>query len=115
MQSFLKGAKTATDIAGGALRGAGNIASQAVGGVTQAAGAGIGGFQRGMSGARSGHNMSAIAPSYGGGGSTADNVIAQQASQAGQSGAVSRSAGDSELADLRARLDSIENLLKSKP
>lgn len=118
LQGFLKGAKTATDALGGAIRGTGNLASQTLGGIGQTAAAGIGGFQRGLAAGKQGQNFSAIAPTYNNGGSnspsSADNIVAQQAGQAGVTPS-SRAAGDSELADLRARLDSIENLLKSKP
>jgi hypothetical protein len=89
--------KGAGNLAAGAVRGAGNIASQAAGGVTQTLGAAGGGLVRGFQGAKAGSNFSATAPSSSMG--------------ATRSAAV----GDAELADLRARLDSIENLIKSKP
>jgi len=103
----------------GFLRGAGNFASQAIGGIGQVGGAAIGGFQRGLAGGKAGHNFSSVAPSYNSGSSdnpnSADNIIARQAGASSGVTPSSRAAGDSELADLRARLDSIENLLKSKP
>lgn len=102
----------------GFLRGVGNFASQAIGGIGQVGGAAIGGFQRGLAGGKSGQNFSSIAPTYNSGNpddpNSADNIVARQAGSAGVTPS-SRAAGDSELADLRARLDSIENLLKSKP
>ena len=101
LSKFVKGATDVaggvTNAVGGAIRGVGNIASQTAGGLTQTVGAGLGGFQRGVAGAKAGQNFNAIAPSSGG-----DQNLAY------------RAAGDSELADLRARLDSIEQLIRSK-
>jgi hypothetical protein len=117
-QKFLKGAKATTDALGGAIRGTGNLASQVAGGIGQTASAGIGGFQRGLAGGKQGQNFSSIAPTYGGGGSnnpnSADNIVSQQAAGAGPS-AARTAAGNAELADLRSRLDSLEQLIKSKP
>ena len=117
-QKFLRGAKTTTDALGGAIRGTGNLASQVAGGIGQTASAGIGGFQRGLAGGKQGQNFSSIAPTYGGGSgsNSADNIVSQQAAGAGASpSAAHTAAGNAELADLRSRLDSLEQLIKSKP
>jgi hypothetical protein len=104
----------------GFLRGAGNLASQTIGGVSQAAGAGIGGFQRGLAGGRQGQNFSSIAPTYNKGAdsnnpNSADNIVSQQAAGAGSTPSAYTAAGNAELSDLRSRLDSLEQLIKSKP
>lgn len=73
--------------------GIGNIASNVVGGVAQTLGAAKGGWDRGVNTARSGQKFT---------------------SPQSQNQPNALSAGDSELADLRARLDSIEQLIRSK-
>lgn len=83
---------------GSFARGLGNVASQTVGGVAQTVGAAGGGLKRGYQGAAAGDNFS----------KTASNTSAAPA--IGQN----QGSGSNEVADLRARLSSIENLLRAQ-
>jgi len=81
---------------GGIVRGAGNLAAQTVGGVAQTVGAAGGGLKRGYQGAAQGDNFSR----------TASNNSATPA--------INQGSGSNEVADLKARLSSIENLLRAQ-